>query len=126
MRIDHWLAAMVQMISMFLVFSLLTNFLSMLAPAAISTGSLRPAQPKGMAIVIHLLFFFFVMPIAMGLTLIPLGIEYFVPDLPVYLVLTLAECAVVIYLYLQILNVQGTLLQRRELKILEIVAAKVE
>jgi hypothetical protein len=126
MRIDHWLAAMVQMVSMFLVFSLLTNFLSMLAPAAISIGSLRPAQPKGMAIVIHLLFFFFVMPIAMGLTLIPLGIEYFVPDLPVYLVLTLAECAVVIYLYLQILNVQGTLLQRREQKILEIVAAKVE
>jgi hypothetical protein len=126
MRIDHWLGAIVQMFSMFLVYCVLNNFLSMLAPTAVSLGSLRPVRPKGMAIVVHLLFFFFVMPIAMGLTLIPLGIEYFAPNLPVYLVLTLAEFVAIAYLYLRILDMQGTLLQKREQRILEIVAAKVE
>jgi hypothetical protein len=126
MRIDHWLAAMVQMISMFLVFSILNNFLSILAPVAMSLGSLRPARPKGMAILLQFLFFFLVMPIAMGLTLIPLGIEYFLPSLPVYLVLTLVEFVVIVYFYRQILGQQGTILQKREQKILDIVAAKVD
>jgi hypothetical protein len=126
MRIDHWLGAIIQMVSMFLVYCVLNNFLSMLAPTAISLGSLRPIRPKGMAVLVHLLFFFFVMPIAMGLTLIPLGLEYFAPDLPVYLVLTIAESVVIAYLYFRILGVQGSLLQKREQKILEVVAAKVE
>jgi ABC-2 type transport system permease protein len=126
MPIDHWLAATVQMISMYMVYCVLNNFLSMLAPAAVSSGSLRPAQPKGMAIVVHLLFFFLLMPIAMGLTLIPLGIEYLWPGLPIYLLLTLAEFVGIAYFYSNILGFQGTLLQKREQRILEIVAAKVD
>ena len=76
--------------------------------------------------VIHLVFFFFLMPIALGLTLIPLGIEYLAPRLPVYLVLTLLEFAGIAYFYFYVLGVQGRILQSREQRVLEIVAAKME
>jgi ABC-2 type transport system permease protein len=126
MRIDHWIAAVVQMVSMSLVYCVLNNFLSILAPTAIAFGSLRPVRPKGMAMVIHLAFFFFLMPIALGLTLIPLGIEYLAPSLPFYLVLTLLEFAGIAYFYSSLLGVQGRILQSREQQVLETVAAKME
>lgn len=62
----------------------------------------------------------------MGLTLIPLAIEFLFPRLPLYLLLTLAEFAVIAYLYPRVLGLQGTLLHKREQQILEIVAARVE
>jgi hypothetical protein len=126
MRIDHWIAAVVQMVSMSLVYCVLNNFLSILAPTAIAFGSLRPVRPKGMAMVIHLVFFLFLMPIALGLTLIPLGIEYLAPSLPFYLILTLLEFAGIAYFYSNLLGVQGKILQRREQQVLETVAAKME
>jgi ABC-2 type transport system permease protein len=126
MRIDHWISAVIQMVSMTLVYCLLNNFLSILAPTTMAFGSLRPVRPKGMAMVIHLVFFFFLMPIALGLTLIPLGIEYLAPRLPVYLVLTLLEFAGIAYFYFYVLGVQGRILQSREQRVLEIVAAKME
>src|SRR5256885_693359 len=47
MHLDHFLAAVIQMVSMYLVFCLVLNLLSMLAPTAVASGSLRPARPKG-------------------------------------------------------------------------------
>ena len=126
MRIDHWIAAVVQMVSMSLVYCVLNNFLSILAPTAIAFGSLRPVRPKGMAMVIHLVFFFFLMPLALGLTLIPLGIEYLAPSLPSYLILTLLEFAGIAYFYSNLLGVQGRILQSREQQVLETVSAKME
>jgi hypothetical protein len=132
MRIDHFIAIFGQMISMHLVFCILTNWLSLLAPTAVASGSLRPAKPKGKAILIHLIFFFIVLPLSMGLTLIPLGIEFLLSwsglltGVPVYLLLTVAELAVLVFLYTAILSTQGRLLQAREQKILEIVAARAE
>jgi ABC-2 type transport system permease protein len=126
MRLDHFLAAMVQMISMYLIFSFVLNFLSMLAPVVLASGSLKPAQPKGMSILIHLLFFFFLLPTSLGITLIPLGIEFLFPSLPVYLLLTLAEFLVIDYLYDHALGLQARILQSREQKILEIVTARVQ
>ena len=41
-----------------------------------------------MAILVHLLFFFLLLPMALGATLIPLGIEFLFPYLPAYLLLT--------------------------------------
>jgi ABC-2 type transport system permease protein len=126
MKIGHFMATMVQLIPMYLIFCFVMNFLSMLAPVAIASGSLRPARPKGMSILIHLLFFFFLLPIALGTTLIPLGLEFLFPYLPVYFLLTLAEFAVVVFLYPRALDLQARILHAREQRILEIVAAKVE
>jgi hypothetical protein len=126
MRVDHWIAAVVQMISMYMVYCVINNFLSILAPTAIAFGSLRPMRPKGMAMLIQLGFAFILMPIALSFSLIPLGIEYFFPSLPVYLLLTLLVLATVAYFYFRILDIQGRILHQREQQILVTVAAKVE
>jgi hypothetical protein len=89
-------------------------------------------RPKGIAVIIHLLFFFFVLPIALSTTLIPLGVEFLLREsawlshVPVYLLLTVVELAVILYLYPRALVLQGRILQAREQKILEIVASKAE
>ena len=132
MHIDHFIAAGVQMVSMYLVFCLVLNLLSMLAPTAVASGSLRPVSPKGVALLIHLLFFFLVLPIALITTLMPVAVEFLLKDsgrlsrVPVYLLLTLIEFAVIVYIYPRALVLQGRLLQSREQRILEIVAAKAE
>lgn len=132
MHLDHFIAAGVQMVSMYLVFCLVLNLLSMLAPTAVASGSLRPVSPKGVALLIHLLFFFLVLPIALITTLMPVALEFLLKDsgrlsrVPVYLLLTLIEFAVIVYIYPRALVLQGRLLQSREQRILEIVAAKAE
>jgi hypothetical protein len=126
MRVDHFVAALVQMVAMYLIYSFVMNFLSMLAPVAIAPGSLKPAQPKGWAVLIHLLFFFFLLPMSLSFVLIPLGVEFLAPNFPAYLLLSLTETALIVYLYPGALALQSRILQSREQKILEIVAAKVE
>jgi len=131
MRLDHFLAIMVQMVTMYLTFCLVANFLSILAPTPIAPGTLRPARPRGMIFLMHFLFVF-LFPIALSPMLVPLGIEFLLrrwgwpASLPVYLLLTLIEAAVVLYLYPPVLALQGDMLHRREQRILEIVTSKVE
>jgi len=131
MRLDHFLASLLQLIPMYLVFSLVANLLSILAPMPIKPGSLKPSSPKGMAILIHFAFFF-LFPIALSPTLIPLGIEYLFSWsgrytwFPAYLIFTVAEFAIVARLYPLVLDFEGNLLHRREQRILEIVTSKIE
>lgn len=131
MRLDHFLASLLQLIPMYLVFSLVANLLSILAPMPIKSGSLKPSSPKGMAILIHF-GFFFLFPIALTPTLIPLGIEFLLSWsgrytwFPAYLILTVAEFAIVTLLYPLVLDLEGNLLHRREQRILEIVTSKIE
>jgi hypothetical protein len=131
MRIDHFFAVLLQMPSMFLVFCIVCNFLSILAPMAIAPGSLKPAKPKGIMILIHM-GFFFVFPIALATTLVPLGVEFLlswsgtIARAPIYLALSTLELVAMRYVYPVFLDVQGRMLQNRELRILEIVTAKVE
>ena len=46
MRLDHFLAMFPQYLSMFLLFCLFTNLLSIFAPIYIAAGSLKPSNPK--------------------------------------------------------------------------------
>jgi hypothetical protein len=131
MRIDHFLAILPQAISMYLVFCLLANLLSILAPMPIAAGSMKPTNVKVIPVLLHLAFFF-VLPLAVAPTLLPLGVEYLleglglVHGLPVCLGLSLLEAVAIIFLYRLVLTWEGILLQIREKKILEIVAAKAE
>ncbi len=131
MRIDRLIAAWLQTIPMYLMFCITTNFLSILAPMPLPSGSLKPAKPKGMAVLIHL-GFFVLFPLSMGLMLIPYGIEYLlhamdtVQTIPVYFLLMLPETAVMLYIFPRILDLQGRLLQSREQKILDVVTSKVD
>ena len=131
MRIDHLAALVPQGISMYLLFCMLMNFLSILAPMPIAQGSFKPATTKLIATLLHLLFVA-LLPIVMLPTLVPLGIEFalealeWTPRLPICLALSVTECAVVICVYRAVLTRQGELLQRREQSILEVVTTKSE
>ena len=125
LRLDHLLAMLPQFISMYLLFCILTNMLSIYAPMAIAAGSLKPANPKTLPILLQLMTIFLFFPVAQAPALVPLGAEALLEQLgwrrgvPIYLLLAAAECVAIAFLYGCVLNLQGRLLQGREQKILE-------
>jgi ABC-2 type transport system permease protein len=131
MRVDHYIAVLLQMIPMYLIFCLVGNFLSMVAPTPMALGSLKPVKPRAIVILIQMAFVF-VFPIALAPTLIPLGIEFLLQWtdswawFPAYLILTIVEVVLVVWLYVEALETQGRMLERRELRILQVVTTKVE
>ncbi len=131
LRLDHLLAAAPQAVLMYLLFCAIANWMSIFSPMAIRSGSFRASNLKGVAFLFQLLFVF-LMPLAFVPALLPLGVEAMLQQagwaagVPVCLLLSLAECAAVAYLYRLVLTWQGRVLQAREQRILEIVAAKAE
>jgi hypothetical protein len=128
LRIDHFLAMIPLYISMYLLFCLLANLISMMAPLHIAPGSFKPSNPKLKTILLQMVMFMFLFPLVQVPTLLPLGIEagarhlgWASPRLPIFLMLSLAECAVIVWIYRVVLNWQGNLLQSREQKILDAV-----
>jgi len=69
--------------------------------------------------------FMFLFPLTQAPTLLPLGVEAalayqgWIAGAPICLLLSLAECAAVVFIYRVSLNWQGGLLQSREQRILE-------
>jgi hypothetical protein len=131
MRLDHLAAILPQSIAMYLLFCMLANALSMLTPMALAPGTLKPTNMKGLPLLLQLVFLF-LFPLALTPALLPLGIEFALEQLgwtyavPICLLLSLGGCAGVIYLYRQVLTMQGTMLEAREQRILDIVAPKAE
>ena len=129
MRLDYLLAAPALLISMFLVFCLLANWLSMLVPMAIRPGSLKAVQPRGLAILLNIAFML-LFPVALVPTLLPFGIELACKNMgimmgvPIYFLLTILQCVGTGLVYRLVLRQQGDLLQRRERTILEMVSVK--
>jgi hypothetical protein len=131
MRIDYFLAALPQLLSMYLLFCVMGNWLSILVPMPIAPGSLKPANTKLVPALFQVAVVF-VFPLVMAPVLLPLGIEVglewlgWLKGVPVCLALSLVECLAIVYLYRLALNWQGRLLQARERKILRVVASKAE
>jgi hypothetical protein len=131
LRLDHLLALPFQFVSMFLIYCMMANVLSILAPMPVASGSLKPVSPKGLPMVLHMLFVFTV-PTAMAPTFAPLGIEALLEalewsfGLPICLVLTVLVAAAVVALYRLVITAEGRFLQARERKILDVVVAKAE
>ncbi|MFN0051051.1 MAG: hypothetical protein ACKV0T_02610 [Planctomycetales bacterium] len=130
MRVDHFLAMLPQFLSMYLLFCLLANLLSIYAPFFVAAGSLKPANPKFTVVLLQMALFMFLFPLTQAPTLLPLGIEAllksqgWIDRAPVCLMLSLAECAVVLVLYHLGLIWQGELFQSREQRILEQVSGR--
>jgi ABC-2 type transport system permease protein len=119
-----------QYVSMFLLFCLLMNFLSIYGPVYVAAGSIKPTNPKFTTILLQMVTFSFFFPTTQGLLLIPFGIEKLLEftghgaGLPICLLLTLIECPLVAVVYYFCSEGLGSLLQSREQKILEIVTSK--
>jgi ABC-2 type transport system permease protein len=131
MRPDHLAAVLLQTIPMYLLFCLTGNMLSILSPIALKTGSGQPASHQGIRVLFQIVFMLIV-PVLIGFTLIPLGVEALFTLMkwavwfPAFLVLGIIQVAVMLWLYRVVLNWQGGLLQRHEQKILEIISLKAE
>jgi len=131
LRWDHFLASIAQFVSMYVLYCLLANWLSIFAPMPIAAGSMRPTNAKFFPIILHVMFTF-AFGAVMAPTLAPLGIEFLLRQLgtatwlPACLVLSLALCVGVLSLYRLLLPLQGDVLQSREQQILETVTTKAE
>jgi hypothetical protein len=127
MRWDHLLAMIPQYISMFLMCCIFTNLASIYTPIYIAAGTLKPTNLKMSTVLLQLLMFMVLFPLTQGITLLPIGVEAITPlagfseAIPVYLVLALAECALIVFVYLAMLEWQASLFRARELKILDVV-----
>ncbi len=127
LRLDHALGMVPQFVSMFLLFCLLANLFSIYSPVFIAAGTLKPANPKLTTVLLQLAMFLVFFPLCQGITLIPLGTELVLNALgwgsriPVCLLLTLAECAAIVFFYRASLGWLGGELQAREQRILETV-----
>jgi ABC-2 type transport system permease protein len=127
MRLDHLLTTVPQYLSMFLVFCILSNLVSIYAPAHVAAGSLRPANPKLTTILLQTVVIGIMLPLTQAVILMPLGVEFLLRffgwgrGVPIYLILSIVECALVVFMYYLSLTWQGQLLQGREQRILECV-----
>ncbi len=126
-----FLACLPQLMSMYLVFCVLANGVSILAPLRVQPGTMKPVSYKGVHFLWHLAFLF-LSPLALAPTLLPLGVESLLEALHwgtggvVNLLLSLALCVAVVYVYRAVLTWEGALLQSREQKILETVTTREE
>lgn len=127
MRLDHLLACVPMLASMFLIFCMMANWVALFAPMTIPSGSLKRPSPSMTDFLWHLLLFFGY-PVGVMFVLVPLGAEVameflgMMPGVPVCLLGSFALCVALGGLYGLVLDWQGRVLQRREQAILTVVA----
>jgi len=128
---EAFLAGVLQAGVAFLLFSLVCNLLSIVAPFRLAAGTLQAKKPKAVAF-LAVLITMLCLPLVTLPLLIPSGLQMvfalfdWVPWLPVNLVATLGLLAAAGGLYRVLLPMEGHLLERREQKILQEVTEEVE
>jgi ABC-2 type transport system permease protein len=131
MRIDHYPAAVAQMLSAYLILCMLANAMSIFAPLPIAPGSFKATEVKAGPVMLQLLLLM-AFPFALFPVVLPIGLEALVVEatdvhwLPVSLLLSLGVLAGVLFLYRRMLTVEGDWLAAREKKVLEVVTRKSE
>jgi hypothetical protein len=126
-----FLAAGVQLLTAFLLLSMMGNFFSVLVPYRVASGSLKPTKCSSktnlLIFVSRLVFPTMMSPIflppAMGLLWSRVG---WLPSEPTNLLLSVILLALLIFFYRLSLNPLGNFMQRREKDILQVVTREVE
>ena len=127
--VTHFLAALVQLVTAYLIVCVMGNFTSILLPSAVRAGTFRSSKTTLTYALLRLVATV-ALSSALGLLFIPLGIDLVVSNLgyarfvPIDLILAILELAAVAVLYWLLLESQGQLFQSREQKILAAVTAK--
>lgn len=131
LTITNLIATLLQTASAFLLFCLIGNFTSILAPMVVAIGTSKPVHPKlgpallhGMAVMLAPACFLPGLLALAGETLIAETLDFRL--VPIYLIVSTIECGAVLWLYPRVLQRQGRWLQKREPLILETVTANVE
>ena len=127
MRASHLLATLVQLVPSYLIFCLAGNTSSILAPMAIASGSLKPTQPSLWPVLLQMLFML-CGPIALLPAVALLSAETTLTlttglkGLPIYLVFSVLEAGLMIWIYRTVVESQGRWLQKREPRISELLS----
>jgi ABC-2 type transport system permease protein len=125
------LAALFQLATLLLLASVAGNVLSILLPFRVEPGSMKPTKVPGLVMVVMVLCHF-LFPVVLLPVLMPPLLEFvwLILDgpawVPVNLLLSLLLAVVVAFAYWQTLGPLGSLLERRELRILNTVTAELE
>jgi hypothetical protein len=128
---DVVLTGLLQMPTVFLLFSLAYNLLAMLAPYRLGVGSLKAKKAKAIVLVAGFAMMSS-LPFVLLPVFIPPGLQLlfsnrgWLPGLPVNLLAAAGVLAGVAWLYWRLLPAEGRLLQRREQAILREVTEEVE
>jgi hypothetical protein len=125
------LATLFQLAGVLLMAASIGNVFSLLAPYRIQPGSMKPTKMPGLAMLVlilsHLFFPLAMVPFFAGPGLELLGHWAGWPAfIPVNFVVSALMLALTVFVYWQALTPLGQLLQRRETKILAIIAVEVE
>ncbi len=128
---SHFVALLLQIQSTFLLFCLAGNMVSIWFPAAMASGSLKPANANTRVIVAQVIFGLFFPMIflpALGMYGVHVLMEtvFLGPRCPTFLVLSGLELLIVTLVYRRALGWQGKCLQQREQIIAQAVAARSE
>jgi hypothetical protein len=127
MGVDHALSMLPLFLSMFLLFCLFANLVSILTPVYLAAGSMRAGGQKLTTGLLQFAMFLVVFPLTQAPVLLPLSVKAGLSLLgraegvPVCFLLSLIECALIIVLYRLVLSWQGSWLQVREQAILDAV-----
>ncbi len=129
---DKLLSAVILTAAMLPTFCLLMNLMSILTPFALAAGSIQPQQLNFIPLMTNMGLSMF-MPIIVGFTLMPLGLEWLLDQavvssrwFPFALLLSVPWVGFSFWLYAIVIPWQGKLLARREQEILRVVTSKAE
>ena len=126
MQFTHFLATFVQLFSVYLITCTVSNLMSIKAPLAIASGTMKPLN-MNLTIIVMQLLITFLLPISLIPVMIPPVIEIFtsnfmgIDQIPVYLLLSFAMLAATLIYYRIAICVQGRMLEESEKQILETV-----
>jgi ABC-2 type transport system permease protein len=131
MPVDLFISLLPQVLSMFLLYCLIGNLASILAPLRIAPGTMKPTSVKAIPVLAHV-GMMLLLPAVLSITTFPLLVHLlfqsagWLPAVPVAAILSLLECALICVFYYFAVGWEGDLLQAREQKILEAVVNKEE
>jgi ABC-2 type transport system permease protein len=131
MRFDQYPAALLQLISTYLIFCLLANILSILAPMAIAPGSMKASNVKIVPVLLQLAFMM-MLPIVFLPAMLSVGTETLLNEVagtngwPISLALSIVTLPLVVLIYRKVITLEGDWLLSREQKVLEVVTSKSE
>lgn len=124
MDVQHFLGSLLEVLSAYLIFCMLGNFISIISPMRLHGVGMKASGAKLRFFLLQLLSFV-LNPLVLSPLLLPWGVEYLLRDatwaswIPIYSLLHVLILVAILVVYRWLLRKQGDLLQSREQLVLE-------
>ena len=125
MQLQHALATLLQVPLAYLIYSIISNYISTVAPIGMAVGTLKPVS-MNFSVILMQFVALLMLPLATAPAFVALGAELlalnFIGKAPWYLLVTLVQIPLVIFFYRYMITLQGRHLQEREQAILDVIS----